>query len=339
MSALTLERVSIAYRTRREAVHAVSEVSLELPEGRTLGLVGESGCGKSTLALAVLRLLPPTAQVSGAIRFEGHDLVALDEDSLRALRWRRLAYVPQSAMNSLVPVTKLRQQFRETWAEHREPPSGFAARVEELMRRVELDPELLDRYAHELSGGQRQRAIIAMSLLLAPALLIADEPTTGLDVIVQRQVIDLLRSLRAERRMSLIFISHDIGVVAELCDEVAVLYAGEVMESGPVGAVFGEPLHPYTMGLAQAFPDIRAPERALASIPGAPPRLIEKLAACAFAPRCPFAEERCRREKPAMREFVGGNRVACHRADEAAALRPLAQRPETWDAAVLEAAT
>jgi peptide/nickel transport system ATP-binding protein len=314
------------------AVRAVEGVSLALESGGSLGLVGESGCGKSTLALATLRLLPPAgAIVAGTIRFEDQDLATISERQLRAIRWRRASYVPQSAQNSLVPVHSLRRQFLDTADAHGMRRRDAEQEAVALLRRVELDPGVLDRYPHELSGGMRQRAIIALALLFDPVLLVADEPTTGLDVIVQRQTVTLLRDLRAERQLALLFISHDIGVVAELCDRVAVLYAGRVMETGDTVQVLSEPCHPYTIGLRRSFPDIRDPERPITSIAGYPPRLSETLAGCAFASRCPFAQPICRTQAPALLPLTNGHAVACHFAGDAVAMRRRAQTPGLWE--------
>jgi len=254
----------------------------------------------------------------------------VDSESLRALRWRKMAYVPQSAMNSLNPVARLRDQFAEIWRAHGGARNGVRHKAEALFVRVGLDPRRLQSYPHELSGGMRQRAIIAMALMFEPELLGADEPTTGLDVIVQRGVLNLLRRLQAEERMSVIFVSHDIAVVAELCEHVAVMYAGEIVELGPARAIFGAPCHPYTMGLEQAFPDIRDPMRTLVSIAGTPPRLDRRLDGCPFTARCPFAVERCRVEKPAPRAIAPGHVVACHFAAEGESNRKRAREPLVW---------
>lgn len=329
---LALDDVSIIYAARSGPVQAVSGVTLALPPGGSLGLVGESGCGKSTLALAALALLPAEARLAGGtVRLDGRDLAAIPEAELRKLRWTRMAYVPQSAQNALVPVHSLRRQFRDTAAAHGMRSAQADERAAALLRRVELDPAVLDRFPHELSGGMRQRAMIALALLFGPSLLVADEPTTGLDVIVQRQVVDLLRDLRGEDGLALLFISHDIGVVAELCSLVAVLYAGKVMETGPTATVFSEPAHPYTMGLQRAFPDIRHPERAIVSIAGHPPRLSAPPKGCPFAPRCPFAQPVCRDVTPPLVAVPDGRSVACHFVDEAAALRDRARDPSLWD--------
>ena len=335
MAFLSFDEVSIRYGEGEGAVHAVNGVSLALERGRALGLVGESGCGKSTLALAALGLLPRAASVmAGSIRFEERDLLRLPAAEMRRLRWRRMAYVPQSALASLVPVQTLRRQFRDTASAHDMSARAADARALELLARVELDAGVLDRHPHEMSGGMRQRAIVALALLFDPPLLVADEPTTGLDVIVQRQTLNLLSELRGASGLSLLFISHDIGVVAELCDSVAVLYAGEVMEEGPTRQILAEPRHPYTMGLAQSFPDIRRPDRPIVSIGGHPPRLNAVPRGCPFASRCPFVRDICRSVKPEGKRGADGRRAACHFADEAPAFREVATRPGTWDAGV-----
>jgi len=335
MAVLEIDDLSIVYHTAEAEVFAVNRVSLALDAGGSLGLVGESGCGKSTVALAALGLLPRLADIShGTIRFEGNPTSAMSEAQLRPLRWRRMAYIPQSALASLVPVHSIRRQFRDTAAAHGMGAPEADKRAAELLRRVELDPGLLDRFPHELSGGMRQRAIIALALLFRPTLLVADEPTTGLDVIVQHQIVSLLADLRRNEGLSLLFISHDIGVVARLCERVAVLYAGEVMEEGLTADVLAVPAHPYTMGLAQSFPDIRAPDRPLVSIAGHPPRLTQPTVGCPFATRCPFVRDICRTQKPARTAIDPDRSVACHFAGEAPRMRLEAARAGIWDASV-----
>lgn len=264
--------------------------------------------------------------------FDGTDLLRLPEAELRRRRWVDLAYVPQGAMNALDPVRDLVRQFAVTLRAHGQGGSRAQdrARAAALYARVGLDERWLDRFPHEYSGGMRQRAAIALAMLFAPRLLIADEPTTGLDVLVQRQVLDLLQEARAARGMAMLFVSHDIAIVAELCERVAVLYAGELVEVGPTAAVLGGPAHPYTMGLRQAVPDIRQPDRRIVSILGAPPSLAPPPPGCAFAPRCPFALDRCRREAPPAVDRGAGRRVLCHRAGEASALWAASADPELW---------
>lgn len=327
MTLLAVRHLQVRYG----AVQAVRGVSLELAAGSTLGLVGESGCGKSTLALAILNLLPPGGAVTaGQVLFDGQDLLSLPPAALRRRRWVDIAYVPQGAMNAFDPVRNLLRQFDVTWRAHRS--GATRARAEDLCRRVELDPKWLRNFPHEYSGGMRQRAAIAMALLFEPRLLIADEPTTGLDVIVQRQALDLLRDTQRERGMAMLFVSHDMAVVAELCDRVAVMYAGEVVEVGLTENVLGQPSHPYTMGLRQAFPDIRAPDRRLVGIPGGPPSLAPPPMGCSFAPRCPFVLDLCRAIPPVVAALPDGSMVACHRAGEARDLAAIAALPESWRA-------
>lgn len=328
MSLLDVRDLTVTYRAGKMSVQALSEVSFSLHAGEALGVVGESGCGKSTLAKAILALLPRSARVArGSVVIGRTELFKASAEQLRQLRWTGMAYVTQSAMDSLNPVARIVDQFAETGRAHRQ--KDVAARAEALMRDVGLDPRWLKSFPHELSGGMRQRVIIALSLLFEPPLLIADEPTTGLDVIVQRQVLDLLRRIRTQHGSGVIFISHDIAVIAELCSSIAVMYGGRIVEKGSTVDVLEEPQHPYTIGLKQAFPDMRDVRRALINIPGAPPTLDRPIEGCLFAPRCPFAQDRCRKELPPLRK-VGERQVACHFAEEAAAFRSRAANPTTW---------
>ena len=333
MSLLSVEDFSVHYRTRSGPVRAVDGAVLSVPAGSITGLVGESGCGKSTLARAIMGVLPEVARVAGGrLMFEGRDLVALPERERRKLRWRRMAFVPQTAMSALDPVQRLRGHFLEVLCE-RGSLSRRAAltRAAELFDLVGLPPERLADYPHQFSGGMRQRASIALALALDPALVIADEPVTALDVIVQRQVLDVLRALQARLGLAMILVTHDMSVVAYTCDRVAVMYAGQVVEAGTVRAVLERPLHPYSMGLTHAFPDLEGSEAALVPIEGSPPSLLDPPPGCRFAPRCPFAETRCREAAPPLVESEG-HAVACWRADEAEALRGLAARPAVWAA-------
>lgn len=328
MTLLEVCDLSIAYRDRHSTVHALDRVSLSVNAGEALGIVGESGCGKSTLAKAILALLPHNASITGGSAvLHGTDLFKASERELRELRWKTMAYVTQGAMDSLDPVTRVLDQFVITGRAHGD--GAVRSRAEALFRDVGLDTRWLKSYPHELSGGMRQRAIIALALLFEPPLLVADEPTTGLDVIVQRQVLDLLRRVRAEHGTGVIFISHDIAAVAELCSSIAVMYAGRIVEKGPMVNVIEEPIHPYTMGLRQAFPDMRDARRVLINIPGAPPALDRPRDACPFAPRCPFAQEICRTQTPPLRK-VANQEVACHFAEQATAFRVRAADPAVW---------
>lgn len=323
LSFLSIRGLDVDYATRSARLSALRGIDLDVEHGQSLGLVGESGCGKSTLAAAILRLLPSNGLISsGEIRLDGTDLVGLGAEPMRLKRWKEIAYVPQNAATSLSPVATLFTQFIEAWSVHAKPDRPrLRERAEQLFRDVELSPRWLDAYPHQFSGGMRQRAIIALALLFEPALLVADEPTTGLDVIVQRQVLDVIKKVQRQHGTTLVFVSHDIGVIAELCSRLAVMYAGELVEFGATRAILTAPGHPYTIALKRAFPDIRHPEHELHSIPGQPPSLADPPRACVFAARCPFARERCRAEKPVPRAMPDGRRVACHFAEEAEAMR------------------
>ena len=329
---LEVRDLAVTYRTARGLAHAVDGVDLVVPQGAMLGLVGESGCGKTTLARALMGVLPGNARVArGSIGLDGTDLLGLTPRARKERLWREISFVPQSAMNSLDPVYRLRSQMREV-LRRRGGLSKAAAdeRAEALFRAVGLNPDRLRDYPHQFSGGMRQRAAIALALALSPKLVIADEPVTALDVIVQRQVLDTFRTLGEEMHVSCIFVTHDISVVAYLCTVTAVMYAGRVVEHGPTEAVLARPAHPYTMGLMNAFPDLEGPEQTLAPIRGSPPDLHEPPDGCRFAARCPFVLQRCRESYPAVVDVAEGHGVACHRADEAAALRDAALAPEVW---------
>jgi peptide/nickel transport system ATP-binding protein len=327
---LAVRDLGVAYANG--AVMAVDGADLTVPQGGMLGLVGESGCGKTTLARALMGVLPPGARVTrGSVVLDGTDLVALSPAARRDKLWRELAFVPQTAMSALDPVYRLRDQMREVLCDRGGLSRAEAdARAAALFEAVGLHPRRLADYPHQFSGGMRQRAAIALALALRPKLVIADEPVTALDVIVQRQVLDTFRSLGAEMGLSAIIVTHDISVVAYLCNHVAVMYAGKVVEHGPVAAVLEQPSHPYTMGLMNAFPDLESDEAVLAPIEGAPPPLANPPPGCRFAPRCPFAEARCRTVQPPPVVLAADHWAACHRVAEAPALRAAARRPATW---------
>ena len=334
MSLLSIRGLVVAYASAAGPVRAVDGVDLEIPAGSITGLVGESGCGKSTLGRAIMGVLPQGGRIAaGQVVFEGQDLVALREAARRALRWRRLAFIPQTAMNALDPVQRLRGQMLEVLVERGGlPRAAGLARAAELFRMVGLDPVRLADYPHQFSGGMRQRASIALALALSPSLVIADEPVTALDVIVQRQVLDVLRDLQARLGLAMVLVTHDMAVVAYACDRVAVMYAGQIVESGPAERVLERPLHPYTMGLTHAFPDLQGGADALVPIEGSPPSLLDPPPCCRFAARCPFAEARCEAPPP-LHQWAPDHMAACWRADEAAALRGRAASPATWAAA------
>jgi peptide/nickel transport system ATP-binding protein len=301
----------------RETV-AVAGVSFSLTPGRTLGLVGESGCGKSVTALAIMRLLPKEgARASGSVLFEGQDLAALSERRMRDLRGNRLAMIFQEPMTSLNPSFTIGDQIGEALARHR----GLSARAAreaaiEMLERVRIPSprDRVDDYPHKLSGGMRQRAMIAMALACAPALLIADEPTTALDVTIQAQILDLLVRLRVETRTGIVLITHDLGVVAETCDDVAVMYAGEIVEQAPAARLFRAPQHPYTVGLLGSIPLLNAQRDRLATIRGSVTPLSAASAGCRFAARCPFADAHCRSAAPPLAEVTRGHLSRCWKA-------------------------
>ncbi len=293
--------LSLRYQTRQGAVQAVRGVSFELARGQSLGLVGESGCGKTSVANCLMRLLPDNARLTaGQVLLDGIDLLLLSEEDMRRCRWSRIAMVFQAAMNSLDPVYKVGQQVIEAIEAHEVETTVASARqrVARLFRMVGLDPQLMERYPHEFSGGMRQRAVIAMALSCDPAVIIADEPTTALDVIVQDRILRELKGVQQELRMGMIYISHDIGVVAEVTDRMGVMYAGNLVELGETDALFHAPLHPYTAALMSSFPRVSGEKLALTTLPGEPPNLIDPPAGCPFHPRCAYATEECRSEYP-----------------------------------------
>ena len=323
---LSIEGLVIEFGTPRHRYPAVNGIDLSLDRGRTLGLVGESGCGKSVTSLAVMRLIPqpPGHYAGGRIMFEGRDLLSLPEPEMRKLRGSRIGMVFQEPMTSLNPVYTLGVQLRETLQAH----SGLSDRAArdraiELLDMVGLPSpaKRIDDYPHQLSGGQRQRVMIAMALANDPALLIADEPTTALDVTIQAQILELLQQLQERTGTSILLITHDLGVVAETCDEVAVMYGGVVVERAPTTALFADPQHPYTIGLMAAVPRLDAPADRLATIPGSVPPPWANRTGCRFASRCPLAIDMCREQQPPLAPLGPDHRVACWRApiEEAAA--------------------
>ncbi|TML53947.1 MAG: ABC transporter ATP-binding protein [Actinobacteria bacterium] len=312
-SLLEVENLHVWFELEGEReLHAVQGVSFTLEPGERLGLVGESGCGKTTSVLGVLGLLPPSASVAGRVLLNGEDILAGGEETIRPHRWVDLAIVFQGAMNALNPVKTVGSQIVEALELHGQA-SGRAARVRagELLNSVGIPAERTDRFPHEFSGGMRQRAAIAMALACNPSVLVADEPTTALDVMVQAQILELLDSLCNDFGLALLLVTHDLPVVAELCDRAAVMYAGEIVEYGPVDALYHEPRHPYTRLLFAATPDLYG-RGVPVSIPGAPPRLDLPLYGCPFHPRCDRAFTRCKDEHPALKELGGSRSAACH---------------------------
>lgn len=333
MPRLTIDGLRVSYRSRRGELRAVDGVSLEVRDSECLGLVGESGCGKSTLASAVLRTLPDNASIcAGRIQYGDRDIGSLSSGDLRQIRWRHISFVPQAAMNALDPVYRVKDQVLESITAHERVTrrDTALARIAELFRLVQLDPERMDDYPHQLSGGMRQRAIIAMALTLAPSMIIADEPTTSLDVLVQEQILRRMREIRRQSGTSMLLITHNMGAVAENCDRVGVMYAGKLMEIGPLGEVLKRPAMPYTMGLVNAFPSLRDKQDDLISIPGSPPDLEAPPKGCRFNERCPFAMPVCDELEPALSEVDPHHAAACHLRADAGRLRALAARTETW---------
>ncbi len=316
MPVLDVQNLTTQYRTVRGWVRAADNVSFTIQKGEAMGLVGESGCGKTTVALSLLRILPQGGRIRGGkILFDGTDLVPLSERSMRKIRWKGISIVFQGAMNALNPVFRIGDQIVEAIKTHEPDVSKPDAqkRVEALLEMVGVDPTRASNYPHEFSGGMRQRALIAMALAVNPQLLVADEPGTALDVIVQAQVLSLMRNLKEKLNLAMVLISHDLSIVAETCDKVAIMYAGKIVEYGEISAVFKEPLHPYTQGLMGAFPSIKGQKQKLTSIPGQPPDLLDPPPGCHFHPRCPYAMDVCRhQEPPLIKVGQGEHYVACH---------------------------
>jgi len=310
---LKVKDLVIEYTTQSGTVHAVDGVSFNLDEGEALGLAGESGCGKTTTALALMRLLPYNGRiVSGSILFRGRDLVKVSDTRIRKIRWKDISIIFQGAMNSLNPVRNIGQQIAEPIVLHEAVEEQEAMRrVGELLELVGINRERMRDYPHEFSGGMRQRVMIAMALACNPKLVIADEPVTALDVMIQAQILELLERLRKELHLSMILISHDLSVMAETCEKVAIMYGGKMMEIGTTVDVFTDAKHPYTQGLVAAFPDIRGPRTMPASIPGDVPSLINPPTGCVFHPRCKFAFDRCTTAEPALAEVTPGRQTAC----------------------------
>ncbi len=328
---LSVRDLSIAYQARRGQVQAVRNISFEVARGEAVALIGESGSGKTTVGLGLMGLLPSAARVvGGRVVYRRHengsntagretDVLTLNGSNLRQFRWRECAMVFQSALNALNPVLRISEHFADTAKAHgylsgRQQKNALEERSLRLLSMVRLDPERVWRsFPHELSGGMRQRVLIALALLLEPQLLILDEPTTALDILTQRSIIDVLKELRSQLGFSMLFISHDLALAAELADRVATVYAGEIIEIGDVRTIFRNPYHPYTIGLIKAVPTLTSDKSTLVSVPGSPPDLIQLPSGCKFHPRCPLADERCQHEEPGLIEVESGHQVACWR--------------------------
>ncbi|MET0783066.1 MAG: ABC transporter ATP-binding protein [Leifsonia flava] len=320
---LDIRELSVQYGYGENAVQALKGVSLQLGRGEILGLAGESGCGKSTLAYAATRLLPPPGVITGgevhfrAVDGQEHELLSLSDNELRAVRWSDLAIVFQGAMNSLNPVYRISRQILDAIQVHRPTWSSKQRqdRAKELMQLVGIPAERLRAFPHQLSGGMRQRVMIAMALALEPQILIMDEPTTALDVVMQRQIVEQIVQLRDRMGFSVIFITHDVSLLIEIADRIAIMYAGEIIEQGPAEELYRRPRHPYTRGLLKSFPPLKGPKTELTGIPGSPPDLANLPTGCKFHPRCPFAMEKCVTVEPVLQISPAkpepGRTVAC----------------------------
>ena len=306
------------FSTDRGLFKAVDGISFDVPRGRTVGLVGESGCGKSVTSLSLMGLVAEPGEVTAdAIVFEGQDILGLSPQARRLLRGNRMSMVFQEPMTSLNPVHTIGRQLIEVIRAHKKvSPEQARARAIEVLELVRIPSaaQRLDDFPHHLSGGQRQRVMIAMALACEPALLIADEPTTALDVTIQAQILELMRDLQQRLGMAILMITHDLGVIAELADDVVVMYAGQIVESAPVDAIFNDPQHPYTIGLLGSIPRLDVERTRLATIEGTVPSPANQPRGCRFAPRCPFSEARCAQEPPPLRDMGAAHQVACWRA-------------------------
>ena len=311
---LQVENLTMHYTTRAGELSAVDNVSFSLEKGEALGLVGESGCGKTSVALTVLKLLPENGYIKeGKIVVNGKDIVPYSEQEMRKVRWGEISMVFQAAMNALNPVYRVGDQIIEALEEHQPQMTNKEMRekVTELFELVGLEAALMDRFPHEFSGGMRQRAVIAMALSCGPDMIIADEPTTALDVIVQDSLLKEMREFQEQLGMAMIYISHDVGVIAEVSDRVGVMYAGRLAEMGTTQEIFHDPIHPYTMALMSSFPSTVGEKTELVLLPGEPPDLLNPPTGCRFHPRCPYASDICKEEQPDFNEHAPGHFAAC----------------------------
>lgn len=311
---LNIENLEVTYSSEKKIVHAVNGVSLALRKGETLGLVGETGAGKTTIARAILGILPsPQSKVtSGTILFHGKNLLTMDKNELRSVRGGQISMIFQDPMTSLNPVMRVVDQIAEGIRVHRNVSKSEAdVLAKKMLNMVGISSDRAREYPHQFSGGMKQRVVIAMALSCEPELLLADEPTTALDVTIQAQVLELIGELKNKYSTSLLMITHDLGVVAEVCDYVAVIYAGHIVEYGTKQEVFDNPTHPYTIGLFNSIPDIKKDVERLSPINGLPPDPTNLPTGCAFSPRCPFADEKCRSMDPELRSICGEHLCAC----------------------------
>jgi oligopeptide/dipeptide ABC transporter ATP-binding protein len=314
LALLEVKNLKMYFTTRLGAVHAVDDVSFDLEKGQILGIAGESGSGKSSIAISLLKILPSNGRIiDGKILLDGMDITAMNDATLRKeVRWKRISLVSQAAMNALNPVFKVGDQIKEAILAHTDVDDKAAeGMVKRLLEEVGISPDRYSSYPHELSGGMKQRAVIASALSLDPDVVIADEPTTALDVIVQAQILVLLKDLQHSKEMALILITHDLALVAEMCNTVAIVYAGQIVEYGSAGIIFHNPKHPYTIGLLKAVPNLEGRKQRLLSIPGSPPDLVNPPIGCRFAARCPYATSKCTSEAPPLEEIEPGHLSRC----------------------------
>ncbi|WP_221290588.1 ABC transporter ATP-binding protein [Stygiolobus caldivivus] len=312
---LKIEGLKTYFKTKTGYVKAVDGVSLYVPNQMVVGVAGESGSGKSTLINTIFRVLSKNAEIKGGeVLYQDRDILKMDEESFsKKIRWKEISWIPQVSMDVLDPVYKVKDQMVETILAHEDTSKAEALeRVYSMIKSVNLRPEVLEKYPHELSGGQKQRVVIAMALLLDPKLVIADEPTTALDVIVQAQIIDIIRKLKKEKNFSMLFVSHDLALLAGLSDYLAIMYAGKIVEFGKVEEIYKAPSHPYTQLLLESIPDIRKRGSKLKSISGSPPDLLNPPSGCRFNPRCPFAMDVCKSVEPEIVNVSPTHYVACH---------------------------
>ena len=311
---LEVKNLSMHYDTLEGNVDAVKNISFTVNSGESFGLVGESGCGKTSVAMTLLQLQPENSVITqGSIKLDGKELIGLSENDLRKVRWDSISIVFQGAMNAWNPVIKIGEQIREAMREHypENTKQENINKIIELFRMVGLDESITDRYPHELSGGMKQRAVIALALSCDPKVIIADEPTTALDVVIQDQILNEIKKVQDLLGLSLIYISHDIAVIAEMTDKIAVMYAGSIVEIGPTKDVFKTPKHSYTRALLDSTPSIRGEKKKLRSLDGEPPSLINEITGCSFSPRCPTPTEKCKNQSVEMNLIkVGENHFA-----------------------------
>ena len=316
MSLLDVRNLRTYYFTKRGPVKAVDGVNFEVKEGQAMGLAGESGCGKTTVALSMMRILPSRGKIAdGKILLKDLDIASISEKEMREIRWKRISLVFQGAMNAFDPLYSLGNQIVEAIQTHESKTSRKEAlsRAQDLLELVGMERKRVKSYPHELSGGMRQRGLIAMALACNPELLIADEPGTALDVIVQAQVLGIIEDLRKKLNLAVVLITHDLSIIADTCDKAAIMYGGKIVEYADVSDLFEEPLHPYTQGLIHAFPNVKSPRTRMDSIPGSPPDLLDPPKGCRFHPRCTRAKTICHEQEPAVtKRGEKEHLVACH---------------------------